>query len=181
MKDELNKKYGKLTVLKREPNNKFGTTRWLCSCECGKQIITNGQSLRNGQTKSCGCLNFIKKRSGNIIYNKLFSLTRNQAQKANIPFELTIEQVKEIVVKNCAYCGQKPYLKRKAYHRTAKTIGVETDEFILINGIDKVEPKKGYIISNCVSCCKYCNRAKSDLSVEEFKLLISKIYKNICI
>lgn len=28
---------------------------WLCKCDCGKEIITRGSSLRNGSSKSCGC------------------------------------------------------------------------------------------------------------------------------
>lgn len=29
---------------------------WRCKCLCGKEIIVKGNSLRNGNTKSCGCL-----------------------------------------------------------------------------------------------------------------------------
>lgn len=29
---------------------------WLCSCECGNTKVVLGDSLRNGMTKSCGCL-----------------------------------------------------------------------------------------------------------------------------
>jgi hypothetical protein len=51
----------------------------------------------------------------------------------------------------------------------------------LSNGIDRVVPDKGYVYDNCVPCCKYCNRAKSDLTTEQFKNLIIKIYNNYCI
>ena len=30
--------------------------QWLCECECGNKIITLGNSLKKGMTKSCGCL-----------------------------------------------------------------------------------------------------------------------------
>ena len=29
---------------------------WRCKCECGKEVIVQGQTLRSGRTKSCGCL-----------------------------------------------------------------------------------------------------------------------------
>ena len=29
--------------------------RWKCLCDCGKSSVVMGQSLRRGQTKSCGC------------------------------------------------------------------------------------------------------------------------------
>ena len=47
--------FGRLTVLERE-SFVNGKTRWLCSCECGKHVSVIGQHLRNGRTKSCGCL-----------------------------------------------------------------------------------------------------------------------------
>ncbi len=31
-------------------------TNWICRCECGKTVSVNISKLRNGHTKSCGCL-----------------------------------------------------------------------------------------------------------------------------
>lgn len=49
-------KFGKLTVLHRAENNKYGQAMWLCACDCGKETIVKGNSLRTGCVKSCGCL-----------------------------------------------------------------------------------------------------------------------------
>ncbi len=51
----IGQKFGKLTVIEAAPN-RGGRTYWLCQCECGnkKEICTD--SLRSGNTKSCGCL-----------------------------------------------------------------------------------------------------------------------------
>ena len=52
--------FGKLTVLERADDyvspsgRKFA--QWQCKCECGKEIIVIGLNLKNGKTKSCGCL-----------------------------------------------------------------------------------------------------------------------------
>lgn len=177
-KDEIGKKYGKLTIIERAENSKYSTARFLCKCDCGNEKIICASSMRLGKSKSCGCPSRLKPRSGNIIYTKMMGTTRWQARKNKIPFTLTLEDVKTIVHKDCTYCGRSPYLKRRAYHKSSKTKGIDTDESLLINGIDKVIPKLGYVLENCVPCCKYCNRAKSDLSVEEFKELISKIYEH---
>ena len=54
--DLTNKKFGNLTVLRRVENSKHGKTQWLCQCSCGNLTKVVGSFLRNGRTKSCGCL-----------------------------------------------------------------------------------------------------------------------------
>ena len=55
--DLTGKRVGRLLVVKRAANNKDGRTMWLCRCDCGNERVVSGKSLRNGHTKSCGCLN----------------------------------------------------------------------------------------------------------------------------
>lgn len=60
---------GRLTVVNRVENI-GSTTVWLCRCECGGTKEIRGSHLRNGATKSCGCLQIeaVKKmatKSGN--------------------------------------------------------------------------------------------------------------------
>ena len=50
------KRYGRLTVLDRAPNDRQ-YTRWRCVCDCGSEKIIQSARLRRGHTKSCGCLN----------------------------------------------------------------------------------------------------------------------------
>jgi hypothetical protein len=54
--DLTGKKYGRLTVVRRDENNTFKQAMWLCRCECGNEKVIFGQSLKDGRTKSCGCL-----------------------------------------------------------------------------------------------------------------------------
>lgn len=53
--DLTGQRFGKLLVLERAENDKFGKTRWLCQCDCGNQKIITGASLSRGLTTSCGC------------------------------------------------------------------------------------------------------------------------------
>lgn len=55
-KDLTGQKFGKLTVLERAPNNRFGNTCWKCQCECGSITIVDVNNLRQGTTISCGCV-----------------------------------------------------------------------------------------------------------------------------
>lgn len=59
-KDIRGNKYGRLTVKERAEDyvcsNGKHVVQWLCECECGKEIVVRGNSLKTGNTKSCGCL-----------------------------------------------------------------------------------------------------------------------------
>lgn len=56
--DLTNKKFGEWTVLreatKEEKDNRPGAY-WVCKCSCGTVKIVNGQTLRKGESCSCGC------------------------------------------------------------------------------------------------------------------------------
>lgn len=59
LKDLTGKRFGRLKVLRREgtyttPSGASSPT-WRCRCDCGKEVVIVGGSLRNGMTKSCGC------------------------------------------------------------------------------------------------------------------------------
>lgn len=47
--------FGQLTVLETVASNKHGQRMLLCKCSCGTQKVVAIQSLKNGDTKSCGC------------------------------------------------------------------------------------------------------------------------------
>lgn len=50
-------KYGRLTIVSEvEKINKKGHRRFLCRCECGNMRTVDMAGLRQGTTKSCGCL-----------------------------------------------------------------------------------------------------------------------------
>jgi len=52
----IGQKFGRWTVIKEIGRNKRGCALWLCHCDCGaygKQITS---VLKNGASKSCGCL-----------------------------------------------------------------------------------------------------------------------------
>lgn len=76
--DETGNTYGYLTVIERAKTDSK-EVKWLCKCKCGNEVIVRGSSLRNGNTKSCGCLQKEKVRERNenkedIIGKKFNSL-----------------------------------------------------------------------------------------------------------
>ena len=70
--------FSKLTVLRAAPTGK--RTMSLCVCECGNTVVVSNNSLKTGNTKSCGCLkrdrpdNWIHGQVGSPIYNSWASM-----------------------------------------------------------------------------------------------------------
>jgi hypothetical protein len=62
-----NMKFGRLTVVCYNGKSENKKHKWLCYCECGNKTITNGSYLKNGSTKSCGCLFYDYVKSQKII------------------------------------------------------------------------------------------------------------------
>jgi hypothetical protein len=54
--DMTGQKFGRLLVVARCDNSPEGKARWICHCDCGEKTKTSGGNLRNGHSKSCGCL-----------------------------------------------------------------------------------------------------------------------------
>lgn len=54
--DLTGRRFGRLRVVARCGADHRGVPFWTCKCDCGTLRMIRGPSLRNGQTKSCGCL-----------------------------------------------------------------------------------------------------------------------------
>lgn len=178
-RDEVGNKYHKLTVLERAPNNKFGHTMWKCKCDCGTIKIIAGSSLRHS-TKSCGCIHkelMFERRLGDAVFKIILRNILTDCKIRGHDFDLDLDDIKRVSILPCTYCGREPYEKKCRYQKKRSKA---EDDCLILNGIDRIIPSLGYTKNNIAPCCKYCNRAKSDLSVDEFKNLIKLIYKNYC-
>lgn len=47
-------RYGKLTVISREPSGRYGC-RWKCLCDCGAEMVATAGAMRAAKVLSCGC------------------------------------------------------------------------------------------------------------------------------
>ena len=66
LNDLTGQRFGRLTVLERVENNKWGQRKYLCKCNCGREIVTLGKNLCNGRVKSCGCVRASEKNLQNL-------------------------------------------------------------------------------------------------------------------
>lgn len=165
--DLIGKRFGKLLVVKYDHSD-GNDLHWECLCDCGKTKISKSPNLKSGNTRSCGCLRTIginvlpqNGHCKNVIWN-IFS-QRSKKRKWN--FDLTKEQVTELVAKPCYYCDLKAsnYVKKKYGE-------------LYYNGLDRIDNTKGYSIDNVLTACKHCNALRMDvLTVDETKAVIDFI------
>jgi len=186
-RDLTGQKFGRLTVIKRAEKAKSSNNyKWLCICDHGgfgepKEIKVTDSNLIRGQ-QSCGCytkerIREVKEKQAkerpvniNSGINKVYSSYKKRAERNNIDFNLSKEDVKELILKSCFYCGNKEHTSR---------MQVGKYKTFYYTGIDRVDNNKGYIKGNVVSSCKICAYAKRDFTLEEFNKWRKRVAKKV--
>lgn len=177
-KDYSGKKFGMLTIIRRDfSSRRDHNPYWLCKCDCGLDTVVSINNLKSGETVSCGCfrLEQTKKRAkklntknpGESAFQSVKYTYKFNANKRDIDFELTDDEFKGFIFKNCGYCDAAPSNKSKNRYGHGD---------VIYNGIDRVDNNLGYKKENCITCCKNCNRAKYKMSHQEFIKWIQNIY-----
>ena len=87
-----------------------------------------------------------------ISYSKI----KHNAKKRNKIFDLSFNEYKKLKNSSCLYCGE-----------------LDTDS--KCRTIDRINSSFGYTIDNCVPCCKYCNRMKSDMTLIDWHNKMKKV------
>ena len=54
--DLTGQRFGRLEAIKPSHKDSYGKWHWLCKCDCGNEVTISRAHLRDGNTKSCGCL-----------------------------------------------------------------------------------------------------------------------------
>jgi len=145
--------------------NKY--TAWICLCDCGSEFVARTKEIKKGR-KSCGCMStsnrFKKVSPSECITNIKINHYKSSATRRNLDFSIDRDEFFKLITGNCNYCGSPPSTKIKRHSHTME-----------INGIDRINTKVGYVVGNVTSCCKSCNYAKSDLTMEEFEKWINNL------
>lgn len=172
--------FNRLTVIKKLGKTEYNgkspkRTLFLCECSCGSIKEIDAGNLKKG-VKSCGCLhkevareNGKKQRTKDGYIRHLQGECRRAAKNRGYVFELSFDDYKEIVIKDCFYCGQPPTMR----NLSKVIVGIQ----IPTNGVDRKDNTKGYTLNNSVPCCSICNRMKLDLTEEDFYKHIERIYE----
>jgi len=85
VQDLTGQKFGRLIVNRYVNNNQYGKACWECKCKCGKTTIVKGNSLKTGNTQSCGCLQVEKATKHNLSHHPLYGVWVNIIQRTTNP------------------------------------------------------------------------------------------------
>lgn len=106
--DISGERFERLTAIKMIGQNDRGANVWLCECDCGNQTEVPTANLRNGNTRSCGCLQKDSARECGKIMRKDISGEKFGMLTA---LEPTPERANGAVVWRCKCdCGNEHYI-----------------------------------------------------------------------
>ena len=143
--DLTGQRFGRLTVIKRDENN-GKKVMWLCRCDCGNETTVFSGYLRNGDTKSCGCLSKDKLRERRFkhgesrktrLYNIWIHIKHRTSGKANEK-----RTKKWYTDKNIKMCEE--WSDFRNFRDWANENGY--DDSLTI---DRIDGNKGYSPENC--------------------------------
>lgn len=136
--DLTGKKFNMLKVLKLAYIKDKKVCYWLCECDCGNRKIINGNDIKSGNTKACGCQKG-KLTKYKIQNKKLYKKWQHMKDRCY--------KEKDVSYKNYGARGIKVCEEWKDFDNFAK--------WSLNNGyseeleLDRIDPNKGYYPSNC--------------------------------
>lgn len=165
-KDLTGQRFGKLVALRRVYDPEKRRSAWFCQCDCGGTVVYPTSYLLPEKGSSCGCASK-KLPLGEASRRGVLGSCKRNAKTRGYCWELTDEQFFAITVQNCYYCGVPP-------SNTYQHIGMNGS--FTYNGIDRLRNTEGYTVDNVVPCCKNCNRAKWEMSVDEFRDWLTRAY-----
>lgn len=173
-------KFGKLTAIEVHSKSRNGHERWVCECECGNTAHVLKTHLRQGNTKSCGCL--IERTgkdhpswkghgdiSAKFWHHNIVRSANGEKGRKEIPLEVTIENVWDLFLqqdRKCALSGIKL--------RFPRTSG--NNEWTA--SLDRIDSSKGYTKNNIQWVHKDINVMKNKYNNEYFIQTCKRIAQN---
>ncbi len=177
-RDLSGQKFGLLTVIGFD-NTRTDRVYYLCRCDCGKEKSILAQNFTGGKTRSCGCLRVAnitsRKRTENPVLIVAKKIWRNRYSDG-----CSFDVFFRLAQLPCHYCGISASNHGRAYTRKHPVTKRSPDWAELCqwdyNGLDRIDSSKSHLEDNVVPCCYKCNWAKGDMTVEEFKAWIKRLY-----
>ena len=106
----IGQKINRLTILKRVGK------KWLCLCDCGKKFLTVSTCIKDGRTKSCGCLRIEKMKGPLCRFWKGGVTEQQRGLKKTSAYSTWSKNIKKRDNYTCKKCGFYKVKKIHAHH-----------------------------------------------------------------
>ena len=106
-----------------------------------------------------------------IITTMMISNARGRAKRLNLPFDLTIEYIRELAFAT-THC---PLLGIKLRWQAGYGLGLKNHPHLNSPSLDRIIPDKGYVRGNVAIISMKANTMKSNASVDEIITLSQRI------
>lgn len=139
----VNKTFGRLRVISESPIKRYKRFFWLCLCQCGNEKIMDGNALRTGRAKSCGCIvaEGIKQRS--VIHGRTrtpeYRVWQHIKGRCNTPTDAAYHNYGGRGIKVCNRWNN-------SFQDFLEDMGLRPS---LKHSIERVNNSKGYSPENC--------------------------------
>lgn len=184
-KDLVGKRYCRLVVQSRSPRRtRFGGTRWICSCDCGGETEVALNNLRNGTTRSCGCLarerasRMGKTRKGKRAWNwkgvggisgSFWNQILAGADQRGLEVKVTHQDIWDLFQKQKEICAL------SGFSLCFDAVG---ERSVGNASLDRIDSSKGYVPGNIQWVDKRIQQMKWDMGQDEFLALCGAVAKN---
>ena len=190
LQDLVGERFGRGVVLSFVDLRGEGKHRlryWRLRCDCGNEYEAATGNLNAGHKKSCGCLSkeavtrnarlyatpACTKPPRIAAFNQLLAAYKKRAHERSLAWLLTKEEFRAFIYGDCHYCGSPPSREHSPNRANGKR-----GTSIVVNGVDRVGSSLGYTMTNCVSCCYYCNTSKNSRSEKDFLDWVARVYQH---
>lgn len=163
-----------LDIVHFERRDRPGTKeiKYMIRCSnCQVVVARLGKNVQMSRCQNCSLM-----PRGLAGLNKIYKTYRENAAVFARDFTLSLEEFAAITSSVCYYCGTPP-VQRVSTNDYSPALEPSQWGVYWYNGIDRVDNEQGYVLSNCIPCCQFCNRAKHALTYEEFSAHWKFIYQ----
>ena len=170
MKNLTGQRFGRLIAIRPTEERRHGSVVWECTCDCGITAFIASAELRDGKTKSCGCLrkelaaklstrahkDFIGQRFGRLTVIRESERRLNDAllweclcDCGNIAYA-TGYQLKSGRSRSCG-CLRKEYMVKRGQARKIDLTGKRFGRLMVVREME--ERRKKAVMWECVCDC----------------------------
>jgi hypothetical protein len=178
MKNDLNKKFGKLTPIALEKDKNGYNTRYLCKCDCGNTHSVSKTHLRSGRITHCGCVRRLGSKhsqwtgigeiSGDFWYDHVKRSADGSKGRKVKELSITIEDAWNLFLKQnrkCALSGLDLTFPKKSKDKNYTA------------SLDRIDSSEGYMLENVQWVHKHINKMKNNFDNQYF----INVCREVCI